>query len=56
MNKKVLREVKYAYTKQSDLLMLFRIEHRNTRGSLNFRAKGIIIFGGLENKVKMFVL
>ena len=48
--KKAFREVKYAYTKQNDFLMLFRSEHSSTRGILNFRAKGIKYFGALKTK------
>ena len=48
--KKAFREVKYAYTKQNDFLMLFRSEHSSTRGILNFSAKGIKYFGALKTK------
>ena len=48
--KKAFREVKYAYTEQNDFLMLFRSEHSNARGILNFRAKGIKYFGALKTK------
>ena len=45
-----LRELKYTYAKKKWLK--FRIKQGNTRGSLNFRAKGMKYFGPLKTKWK----
>ena len=45
-----LRELKYTYTKKKWLK--FRIKQGNTRGSLNFRSKGMKYFGPLKTNWK----